>query len=221
MHIGLSAYATDAQGQYMPAASVTNLGLEIIKIGSVYDTRDQLLEYIPSPETFYCPDGSVGPDQIHGAVWGGWNTSRHALWISYAILAGSGDPTLPRGLTLDRPQTRVLGDAAWFRSEIVWVKEETDVVQPSDAPFLADMMRASSTTQPSDPGVFQHNHSGYITPDTSPIALQVDASEGFMGGNTIYFDGHCSWKDQKSMSEVTGPDNDDSVVSLGNTYYAF
>ena len=233
IHLGSTAHSGDYQGRYLPATNLNNYGsLDWIKMPSTgllpvsdsYDTREKLLEYVGSKETFYCPDSEIAADETFAAAWGGWDAGRGQIWIAYAILAGAGIPApegTSVGLALDRPQTRWIGDAAWFTDGIAWALHEDDVTQPSEAPFLADAMRADSRVQFADPGVFAHNHSGYITPVTSPIAIQVDSSEGFSGGNTTYFDGSARWKAHPSMDEPLGPDSDDYVVSVGNTYFAF
>ena len=141
IHIGLMAYTADTQGHYMPTTSLNFVGgLGFVRVANspAYDSRAPLLQYISSAETFYCPDGSLRSDEVFSSALGGWHTSQSIIWITYAILAGAGvsdNPTL--GLALDRAQTRWLGDAAWFEDGIFWVGHETEVVQPSKAPFLA------------------------------------------------------------------------------------
>ena len=229
--IGSMAYAGDSDGHYLPATHLNNNGnLDWIKMpgdrlgGAPYDTRELLLEYVAHREIFYCPDSDIKSDEIFAAAWGGWDTTRGQIWIAYAIVAGAGIAA-PQGtsvgLSLDRPQTRPIGDADWFVDDIYFVHNESEVVQPSAAPFLADAMRSDSRRQFGDPGVFAHNHSGYITPVSSPVAIQVDSTEGFTGGNTAFFDGSAKWKNQPVMDDPLGPDDSDYVVSVGNTYFAF
>ena len=231
--IGTTAHASDYEGRYLPATHQNNHGnLDWIKMPTTgllpredsYDSRDLLLEYIGAVDTFYCPDSDIRADETFAAAWGGWNTTRGQIWIAYALIAGAGRPA-PKGssvgLWLDRQQTRPIGDAPWFKDDINWVLQVEDVVQPSDAPSLADTMRGDSRYIPADPGVFAHNHSGYITPVSSPIPIQRDSTEGFSGGNTAFFDGSARWKAQPVMDDPDGPASDPYVISVGNTYFAF
>lgn len=171
--------------------------------------------------TFYCPGSEVKVDETFSVAWGGWDTdkTRGQLWISYQILAGSGENG--HWIWLDRNQTRPLGDAPWFRDGAHNALRETDVTVASQAPFLADAMPCDDRRQFDDPGVFAHNHSGYLTPVTSSIALQRDSTEGFTGGNTTFFDGSTRWREQSIMDDPTGPMRSDYIVAIANTYYAF
>jgi competence protein ComGC len=240
--MGSTAHASDSVGEYLRATNLNRTGsLDWIKMpkhpsvadDKPYDSRELLLEYVGAKEVFYCPDSDIKIDEEFAAAWGGWDTTRGQIWISYSILAGGGTPGESLGVALDRPQFRALGDADWFRDGIWWALEDRDATSPSEAPFLADTSRSDADVQNGDPGVFAHNHAAYITPVSSPIAIQHDSTEGFHGGNTTYFDGHTEWKRHSSMdnprdtnpanppSVPLNPDNDDYVVAVGNTYHAF
>ena len=230
--LGSTIYSTDADGFYLRATHLNNWGGLDNSVmpggagrGDPYDSRDLLREYVDNPETFYCPDSAIRSDEEFAAAWGGWHTSRGQIWISYQIVGGAGirahEGGRSVGLALNRAQTRSIGDAPWFKDGIWFALKETDVLIPSEAPFLADQMRSDFRVQSADPGVFAHNHSGYLTPVSSPIAIQLNSSEGFSGGNTTFFDGSVQWRPQPVMDDPNGPDASDYVISVGNTYYAF